>query len=98
MRARQQLIVRQFGDRIQRRRDDFDLAIGIEVRERHLRTRLGPDVPQEAIRHAPGRSALIREVLAPSASAVPLVDARQEGRDDLAQLGEHLACAGPDFL
>ena len=36
----QQLIVRQIGHGIERRRDDLDLAVGIEVGERHLLARL----------------------------------------------------------
>ncbi len=97
-RDRQQLVVGQVGRRIQGGGDDLDLAVGIEIRERHFVARLRADPSEERSRDEPRRVARGRQIPAPPAAAIRLIDACQERRHQLPQLREHQIGALPDFV
>ena len=74
---------------VERGRHHLHLALGIEVREDHLRTRLRSDLVERPCGRRPGGRAGGREVGRPGAAAVRRVHPPEEGRDHLAQLRQH---------
>ena len=86
---RPDLILGQVRVRVAHRGEELLLAVGIEVGEDDRRSglrRLAAEEPADVL----GRGlAGVAEVLGPGAAALRAVDAGQERRDDLPQLGEH---------
>ena len=86
---RHQLVVRQIGNRIQRRRHNLDLAVGIELSEGDFvaRRRFSPVHPVlgRACKHSTG----LRQILDPPPATGGLIDSGEERGNDLAQLGQH---------
>ncbi len=64
---------------------------------RHRRGRLCRGGPARGAHDVVGLPARGRQVLGPSSAAFGDVDALEEGRDDLAQLGEHHVRVPPGF-
>ena len=87
--ALEQLVVGQRRDRVESRGDDFHLALGIEVRQRDFLARLRRGGVQQSPGHLLRRRARRREIARPGAAALWQVDALEERRYDLAQLGQH---------
>ena len=94
MRARdgEQLVVGQRRHRIERRGDDLDFAVRVEVGERDFvaRARATRSQPGRRSRAVSNARRVSARYCAPAPAAVRLIDAREKRRDDLAQLGEHL--------
>ena len=81
---------------IQRRGDELQLAIGVEVRQGHFRAGLRFPAREAGgdVFHCLSRGG---EIAGPPTAAIRLVDAREERGDHLPQLDEHLAGARTDL-
>ena len=84
-----QLGVRQVRHRVERGGDDLGLARRVVVGQRDLGHQRRLDAVEGLRRHGASVLAGRLEIAAPGDAAVLLVDAGQERRDDLAQLGQH---------